>query len=414
MMALTSYRRHWTLDDRAESVWHSLPVDVPPGCEGLSVRLTAPPGAVIDIGCEGAGGWRGWSGGARREYAITPAAATPGYLPGELEPGVWWMVVGLHRIPAQGVELLVEAETGPVAEIPGLSAYDAASAAVAVPDRPPRRVLPSVDGLRWVAADFHGHTLHSDGSAPVAALAALGAAAGLEVMAITDHNTVAHHAELRAVGRRLGIGLLPGQEITTDSGHANAFGEIGVVDFRRPAATWVDEVAARGGLLSVNHPLSGDCSWRQPLPVHPPLAELWHSSWLDRRWGGPVAWWQAWGSSTTAIGGSDWHHPDSLAPPGSPTTWVAVDATAEGPDELPTAVLAGLLAGRTAVSAGYAEPVLLRNGDSFVALGAAGALLIGPDGSSRAVRTDAVELPADVPGGHILIDHTGEVIALSS
>ena len=416
-MAVTSYRRHWTLDDRAASVWHSLPVDVPPGCDGLSVRLTVPPaeGAVIDLGCEGAGGWRGWSGGARRSFAITPAAATPGYLAGELEPGTWWMVIGLHRLPVEGVELVVEAETGPVAEIPGLSAYAEASAAVVVPERPPRRDLPSVDGLRWVAGDFHTHTLHSDGSTPVAAVAALGVAAGLDFVAITDHNTEAHHAELPSVGRRLGIGLIPGQELTTDSGHANAFGAIGAIDFRRPAATWVDEVARRGGLLSINHPLGGDCSWRQPLPAHPPLAEVWHSSWLDLRWGGPIAWWEAWGlGTTTPIGGSDWHDRSSLAPPGRPTTWVAVDAAAEGPDELPTAVLAGLAAGRTSVAAGYNEPVLLRNGDTFLALDAPDSILIAPDGTRRAVRADTVELPAEQAGGHVLMDHNGRIIAVAN
>lgn len=416
-MALTSYRRHWTLDDRAESVWHSLPVDVPPGCDGLTVRLTVPPveGAVIDLGCEGAEGWRGWSGGARQTFAITPTAATPGYLPGELEAGTWWVVIGLHRLPVDGVELIVEAETGPVSEVPGLTEYAAASAAVVVPARPPRRELPSVEGRRWVAGDFHAHTLHSDGSTPVGAVAALGVAAGLDVMAITDHNTVAHHAELPAVGKRSGIGLVPGQEVTTESGHANAFGAIGAIDFRRPASSWVDEVARRGGLLSINHPLGGDCSWRQPLPTHPPLAEVWHSSWLDERWGGPLAWWEAWGLGTTIpIGGSDWHNPSSVAPPGTPTTWIAVDDAAEGPDELPVAVLAGLAAGRTAISAGYNSPILLRNGNEFLALDAPGTVLIAPDGSRRTVRTDRVELPAEQPGGHVLMDHTGRLIALSN
>jgi hypothetical protein len=417
-MAVTTYRRRWTLDDRAESVWHSLPVDIPPGCEGLSVSLTVPAvqGAVIDLGCEGASGWRGWSGGSRQTFAITSSAATPGYLAGELEAGTWWVVLGLHRLSVEGVELVVEAVTGPVEaeNIPGLASYQAASATVAVPARPPRRDLPAADGLRWVAGDFHAHSLHSDGSTPVANLAALGIAAGLDFLAVTDHNTAAHHVELPAIGRRFGIGLLPGQEVTTESGHANAFGAIGAIDFRRPAAGWVSEVAARGGLLSINHPLGGDCSWRQPLPAHPALAEIWHSSWLDRRWGGPIAWWEAWGlSTTTPIGGSDWHSPSSLTPPGSPTTWIAVDAEASGPDELPDAVMAALAAGRTAVSARYDAPLLLRNADEFLVLGAAGTVLISPDGSRRPIRTHQEHLPADQRGGHVLVDHTGQFIALS-
>jgi hypothetical protein len=412
-MAVTSYRRRWTLDDRAESPWHSLPVDIPAGCPGLLVTLTVPPveGAVIDLGCEGAAGWRGWSGGARQSFAITPDAATPGYLPGNLEPGTWWIILGLHRIPVEGVELLVEATTGPVADIPGLNEYADASAAIAVPPRPPRRTFPASSGLKWIAGDFHAHSLHSDGSTPVANLAALGVSAGLDVLAVTDHNTVAHHAELPSLSNRFGIGLIPGQEVTTDTGHANAFGEIDVIDFRKPAATWVSEVARRGGLLSINHPLGGDCAWRQPLPEHPPLAEIWHSSWLDHTWGGPIAWWQAWGlEGTTPIGGSDWHNPTSITPPGTPTTWIAVDADADGPDELPAATLEALTAGRTALSWSYTAPVLIRADDELIALDAPNTLVITPDGTRHPIRTTQARLPA-TPGPHLLVTHTGNFLA---
>ncbi|MEV6287286.1 CehA/McbA family metallohydrolase [Kribbella sp. NPDC051770] len=415
-MALTSFKRTWTLDDRAESVWHSLPVDIPPGCEGLLVTLTAPAldSVVIDIGCEGAAGWRGWSGGARNTFAITPDAATPGYVPGELEPGTWWIILGLHRLPVEGAELLVEAVTGKVSTIPGLAEYAAATEAVVVPARPPRRILPASDGLKWIAGDFHAHSLHSDGSTPIANLAALGVAAGLDVLACTDHNTEAHHPELPGLSDRFGIGLIPGQEVTTESGHANAFGQIGVIDFRRSAHEWIPEVATRGGLLSINHPLSGDCSWRQPLyGVHPPLAEIWHSSWLDRRWGGPIAWWESWSLTTTPIGGSDWHNPSSLSLPGTPTTWLAVDATAETPNELAEAALEALSAGRTSISADYNAPVVLRNTNEFVILNAPNTVLISPDGTRQAVRTATETLPALHPGGHVLATHTGEFVSVT-
>jgi hypothetical protein len=266
-----------------------------------------------------------------------------------------------------------------------------------------------------VAGDFHAHSLHSDGSTPVANLAALGVAAGLDVMAITDHNTEAHHLELPGLSRQFDIGLIPGQEVTTDTGHANAFGAIGVIDFRRPAATWVTEVARRGGLLSINHPLGGDCSWQHPLPEHPPLAEVWHSSWLDLSWGGPVAWWQAWGlGTTTPIGGSDWHNPSSLTLPGIPTTWIAVDAAAEGPDELPAAVMAGLAAGRTAISAGYNGPVVLRNDNELVVLDAPNTLLLSPDGTRHPIRTTHETLPAPRATGHALITHTNHFVSLTN
>lgn len=399
------HRRRWTRADRAEGIWPRLPLDVPPGCGAVEVELAvADPAAVIDLGCEGAAGWRGWSGGARRRYAITPDAATPGYLPGEPEAGTWHVVLGLHRVPESGVDCTVTVRTG------GSPAVEQDRPAPPVPARPPRRELPAGPGLRWVAADFHAHTLHSDGVLTVPELAALAVEAGLDALAVTDHNTVAHHAELAAVGRRYGIALLPGQEVTTEYGHANAFGDIGWVDFREPAANWVSTVAERGGLLSVNHPLAGDCSWRHPLPVRPPLAEVWHTSWLAPDWGGPVAWWRAWGVDTTPIGGSDWHRDDGTRL-GEPVTWVAVAADADGPD-LAGAVLDGLRAGRTAVSAHRDAPVLLPVGGELVAIGAPGALVVG-DGPRRAVHSDRDTMSPAGTGGQVLCGHDGRVFSLA-
>ncbi|OLF04397.1 hypothetical protein BLA60_41145 [Actinophytocola xinjiangensis] len=270
-------------------------------------------------------------------------------------------------------------------------------------------MLPAAPGLRWVAADLHAHTLHSDGALTIDELAALAVSAGLDALAVTDHNTVSHHAHLAEAGRRYGVALVPGQEVTTDLGHANAFGDIGWVDFREPATAWVRTVAERGGLLSVNHPLAADCAWRHPLVERPPLAEVWHSTWHAPEWGGPVAWWQAWGDAVP-VGGSDLHRVGQGVELGSPTTWVAVDEAASTPDELVTAVLDGLAAGRTAVSRDRSAPVLLPVDGELVAVGAAGALVLG-DGRRRPVRSDLDTL---APGGGVLGGHDGSVLSLAS
>src|SRR5215469_10096349 len=104
-MARTRHAGKWTIEDKCESPWHYLPVEVPPGSSALRVDLAYDPsgGAGLDLGCFGPAGFRGWSGGARRSFLITSSLATPGYLPGELEPGTWQVVIGLHRIPAAGV-----------------------------------------------------------------------------------------------------------------------------------------------------------------------------------------------------------------------------------------------------------------------------------------------------------------------
>src|SRR5438874_6866403 len=316
----------WYPADRAESRYRYLPVDVPPGAGALSVTLGYDRTAgVLDLGCFGPGGtFRGWSGGARSQFVVGVGWATPGYLPGPLAPGTWQVALGLHRVPPDGLPFTVTARTSRTAPEP------AARPAVPAPIRPPRRGLPAPDGLSWLAGDLHAHTVHSDGSLTVAELSALAVAAGLDFLAVTDHNTVSHHAELASADLVLAsadLVLVPGQELTTDRGHANAFGDIGWVDFRAPAADWLSTVDRRGGLLSVNHPLGADCAWLHPLPVRPRLAEVWHSGWWDRTWGAPLAWLLAWGSApgpdTTPVGGSDFHTPANTERLGQPTTWVA-------------------------------------------------------------------------------------------
>src|SRR5919201_4460218 len=145
-------RGRWTLEDRFASPWHYLPVEVPAGTAGLRVELdyVRADGAVLDLGCLGPRGFRGWSGGARDSFVITPGAATPGYLPGELEAGTWQVMIGVHRIPPDGVRYRLAAE--PAASGARLLP-PARPAPPDLADRPPRRVLPARPGLRWLAGD---------------------------------------------------------------------------------------------------------------------------------------------------------------------------------------------------------------------------------------------------------------------
>ena len=343
-----------------------------------------------------AGRFRGYSGGARDAFAVGREWATPGYLPAELPAGEWRVLLGLHRVPTAGLPFEVRATIEPV--LPPVQ-----PGPPAIRERPPRRRdLPTVDGLVWLAGDLHAHTVHSDGVLTIEELAAEGTAAGLDFLAVTDHNTVSHHPYLGMVGDSYGITLVPGQEVTTYRGHANAFGDIGWVDFRRPAADWVSTVATRGGLLSINHPLAADCAWLHPLPTRPPLAEVWHSGWWDRTWSAPLAWLQAWDPGTVPVGGSDFHGDERL---GRPTTWVlAAD---------PSAILDGLAAGRTAISESPDGPLLLRVGDELVALGADGLILTRLDGGRHVVRGSRYTRAAD-PGLHWLEDDRAQIRAITS
>jgi predicted metal-dependent phosphoesterase TrpH len=67
-----------------------------------------------------------------------------------------------------------------------------------------------------VRADLHVHSSASDGTDPPAEVMRRAAQAGLDVVALTDHDTVAGHAEARAAAGRLSppLALLPGMELS--------------------------------------------------------------------------------------------------------------------------------------------------------------------------------------------------------
>jgi hypothetical protein len=313
------------------------------------------------------------------------------------------VAIGLYRLPPDGAGYSVAAS---VSSTPGrLRPAPPAAAPAPLSERPPRRELPARAGHRWLAGDLHTHTVHSDGELTVAELARFAAAQGLDYLAVTDHNTTSHHAELKDAAARYGIILIPGQEVTTEDGHAGALGDVGWIDFREPPDQWLETTERRGGLLSVNHPIGGHVSWIWPMRRRPPLAEVWHWSWMDPHWTTPLAWWLAWDPAAVPVGGSDWHRPGADAVPGTPTTWV--ECAGEGPG----AVLDGLRAGRVAISARRDGPVLLRLEGEFVAVGADGTILAGPDGQRSMVRGERAVFPA-ADGYHRLLDSTGATLAL--
>ena len=63
-------------------------------------------------------------------------------------------------------------------------------------------------------ADLHSHSSASDGTDPPAEVMRRAAAAGLDVIALTDHDTVAGHPEARAA-RPAGLTLVPGIELSS-------------------------------------------------------------------------------------------------------------------------------------------------------------------------------------------------------
>ena len=79
------------------------------------------------------------------------------------------------------------------------------------------------------AVDLHVHTSASDGADTSWEVVAAAARAGIEVLAVTDHDTVEGVAPALEAGARLGVQVLAGCEVTADIGgrvlHLLAYGE---------------------------------------------------------------------------------------------------------------------------------------------------------------------------------------------
>lgn len=398
--------RMLTIEDRAESLYVDVPFEVR-GCESLEVLLEYDTSrAVIDLGCMGPAGWRGWSGGAKKRFVISRVAASTGYRPGELEAGSWNVVLGLHLVPAEGVmvELTINtpATGGPERE-------PSAPAPVSTVPASRRRGLPAEAGMTWFAGDCHAHSLHSDGSLSIRQLAAEAARNGLDFLAVTDHNTTSHHPHLEGVSGEYGIALLPGQEVTTARGHANAYGRINWVDFRRHPDDWLDQVEKEGGFLSINHPVATDCSWQWQLSRKPTHAEIMHETWLlNRRDTSIWAWLSAWGESVVPLGGGDFHRLEDGHPTGLPTTWVQ----AEYPGE--EEILNGLKTGPTALSMGIDAPLLLRVEGDLLAIDAEGTLLVDGDGRRQLIRGTRLAVQDRGSGPYRLETADRQILALTT
>jgi hypothetical protein len=333
--------------------WAYLPVEVPAGVRELAVsyryaRPEPPPGLAgnaLDLGVfdprghrPGGAGFRGWSGGARDGFAISRTEATPGYLPGPIQPGTWHVLLGPYTVAPEGLEWTVRVtlrygEPGPAF----------------VPRPAPQRA--GGRGRAWYRGDAHLHTVHSDGQRLPEEVIAAARSQGLDFVVSAEHNTSSasgiwgHHAG------EAGPLVLDGEEVTTRNGHLLALG--------LPAGEWIDwryrsgdraigraleRIHALGALAVAAHPYCPfiGCAWRFGYAGLDGV-EVWNGPWtLDDEaalatWDGLLAGVGArpW---PVALGGSDAHREPELV--GLPRNLVLAD------DLDRRAILDGMRAGR--------------------------------------------------------------------
>ncbi|MEU8817305.1 CehA/McbA family metallohydrolase [Actinoplanes sp. NPDC048796] len=173
--------------------------------------------------------------------------------------------------------------------------------------------------MPWFRGDCHVHSERSHaGELTPGQIAAAARAAGLDFIAVTEHNTVETHGAFQSYA---GEDLLVvfGQEVTTDLGHWLALG----LDLGQ-AVDGVDQVRRAGGLTVVAHPFA-------PYPTgtfrHPfedfDAVEVWNGQWIsDLPWNADneaaLARWERdlrRGRWRPAIGNSDVHLAGQIGTP---------------------------------------------------------------------------------------------------
>jgi predicted metal-dependent phosphoesterase TrpH len=399
-------RVHVTARDAQLRRYHEVPFEVPPGTTRLDVayRYDRAGGAsVIDLGlwepgplALGAALSRGWSGGERQAVFVAVDGATPGYWPGPIPAGRWHVGLGLYRVADGGVDVEVTVTTS----------QGGAGSTPAVPrstGEPLRR------GSAWYAGALHTHTTHSDGRLAPAELAAQARAAGLDFLAVTDHNNTAHQVERVAVE---GLLTIVGEEVTTPGGHASVWGLRGgraFVDFRvRPGEagveTLVEAAHGQGALFAINHPFAEcyGCGWTHAVPAGADALEVLNGGSTGAA--EAIALWDTLlrqGRRLTAVGTSDWHRAGER-----PIDAACVRVRA---DELSVpAILRGIREGRVVVMADAATApplVTVRAGGREAGIG--DTLALPEDGELQVeVRTEG----AAYAGGRARLLWRGEVV----
>ena len=334
------------------------PFEVPAGVTRLDVEFSYEnqnAGTELEVGLFDTDRFRGTSRFSKQRFHVTEFDATPSYVPGPIGRGRWRLSVG---VPSIGANMTTEWR---------------AVIRMSTAATPREGFGPTLrDEPGWYAGDLHAHTLHSDGYGcedpgrpgikrgcqPWEVVEAA-RSRQLDFLAVTDHNTTSHHADLATLQESLTtLLLMRGQELTTFRGHANVYGTSRPVDFRlgfrgRAMADVVSEVATQGAILSINHPgrETGDrctgCGWDAPLTPWDRIEaiEVVNGRVIEGRAAGMPFWYARLneGHRITGIGGGDEHGVRPNGRVGSPTTVIFAEALSEA------ALLAGIRSGRVYV-----------------------------------------------------------------
>ncbi len=279
-----------------------IPFTVEENIEKINISYTVSGDSVVDLALFDAKGFRGHSGGARKQISISVASATPGYINGTLHVGNWYVFLKAHYIVDDSCTIECQIEKIKKTK-------------------------------RFVYGDFHTHSVHSDGDLTILEKIENAREVGLEFLALTDHNTYTQNSNIPTDA---GMLLIPGVEITNSRGHGNVFGCSNYTEVTNTYYHYKSDSIRKtlqkfieaGYYVSINHPKGKSEEWSFDYRSMPnQLLEIWN---------GPdkeelevtVNWWHEMlcnGEIIPVIGGSDFHHfRGNIRHQGRPTTAVYV------------------------------------------------------------------------------------------
>lgn len=298
----------------------------------LDLGVFDPRGTHIEGALNQSTGFRGWSGGFRNNFTISPESATPAYIAGAIDPGEWNVVLGPYVSLPEGIDYELNVTIGfePVKSYFQPSfASNIVGTGYAGANQSDDTSLDAEKG-KWYRGDLHMHTYYSDGKYSPQEIIDYALRRQLAFIFSTDHNTQASGLIWGALAPpNLLIGR--GIEVTTRNGH---WGALGLewdqwVEFRYrnnsspglPEAK--QQVRRAGGFVSINHPFSAcsACNWTYSYGDFDGI-EVWNGPW-DPTDEMAVSKWQELlvaGVYITAVGGSDAHKDPDVV--GLPTTVV--------------------------------------------------------------------------------------------
>ncbi|WP_067838940.1 CehA/McbA family metallohydrolase [Amphibacillus sediminis] len=265
---------------------------------------------------------------------ITTEEASPGILSGKLSAGLWSVTISAHAIVTDKCyfSLIVKTDkerTDNILQIPWHYPMQISN----IPENSLRESVMTVSGkdtaYEWIAAELHAHTFHSDGKQTVPEMIQVAEQQGLDVLAITDHNTTSPLREMEEQRNHTSLQLLYGLEWTTFFGHILTFGypTLTYTDWRNIGPTDVhkglEHIHRRGAVAGIAHPfrignpIGTGCHWEFTIKDINDFdfIEVWNGnhpsvSYYNHR---AIEFWTELlnkGYRLPATAGRDWHHND--------------------------------------------------------------------------------------------------------